>query len=74
MSGERRWSLVPTSQGRCIVFLLAGIVLAIVSAWKMAAMDETTASIIASVIGAVGGIAMVGVAVIGLVSPRLRGR
>lgn len=71
MRSERRWTLVPQSTAGCVLLLLLGIALTIYNIWQLARADEIA---ILPVIATILGVVIIGTAIAGLASPRLRSR
>jgi hypothetical protein len=71
MRTQRRWSFVPRTQRGCFLYLLAGIVITAFNGWQIAQDGEVA---VLPMVAVVLGVAVVAIAVAGLVSPRLRSR
>ncbi|MET1073236.1 MAG: hypothetical protein ABWY11_11375 [Umezawaea sp.] len=71
MHSENRWHVVPTSARNCWIFLVLGLVLVVSTSWRIADAGELAVLPLISLVLAV---ALVGLAIAGLVAPKLRGR
>ncbi|GAA5171314.1 MULTISPECIES: hypothetical protein [Amycolatopsis] len=72
MTDRTRLHWVPATAARCWLSLFAGVVLLGSSIWMLSTGDERLP--VFSVVAAVAAALLVIIAVVGLVSPRLRGR
>ena len=71
MTDRTRWRFVPESRPKAALSLVAGLLLLVSAVWRL----EDGARLPAlSIVSAVLAVALIAVAVAGLVAPRLRGR
>ena len=71
MHGETRWRFIPKSAAACLLSLLAGVLVLGSVIWQMTdAGDVATLPLVAAVLA----VALIALAVVGLVLPKTRGR
>jgi hypothetical protein len=71
MTNHTRWRFVPDTRPKAVLSLVAGLLLLVSAVWRL----EDGARVPAlSIISAVLAVALVALAIAGLVAPRLRGR
>jgi hypothetical protein len=71
MRNGRRWTFVPRTQGGCALYLLLGLLVVGYNGWQLTKADELA---VLPLIAVLLGLAVVVIAIAGLVSPRLRSR
>ena len=71
MQAGRRWSFIPQTKALCVIWIVVGALLLSRPIWKLA--DTGTVGVF-DVIAAIAAAALIVCSVVGLVSPRLRGR
>jgi hypothetical protein len=71
MRSRRPWTFVPRTQLGCTLYLLVGVVVLAYSGWQLERAGDMA---VLPLISVVLGLLIIGVAVAGLVSPRLRSR
>ncbi|MET9000371.1 hypothetical protein [Amycolatopsis sp. Hca4] len=69
---ERRWHFIPETAALCWIFLGVGAVLLVSSILSLTGTDSRAP--VLTVIAAVAAVALIGMSVVGLVRPKLRGR
>jgi len=72
MRNDTRWRVIPSTRFACLVSLVAGVLLLGSAIWTMS--TEPVRVSVLQIIAGVAAAALIVCAVIGLVSPRLRGR
>ena len=71
MSNRTRWHFIPETRTTSVLFLLAGLLLLVSAIWQLQGSAGTPVLL---VISAVLAVALIATSLIGLLSPRLRGR
>ncbi|GAB3899947.1 hypothetical protein GCM10029964_086610 [Kibdelosporangium lantanae] len=68
---DSRWHFIPSTPANCVLSLVAGLLLAGVTVWQI--VDHGSVTVLPAIVVVVS-VVWIALAVVGLVSPRLRGR
>ncbi|GAB3899207.1 hypothetical protein GCM10029964_084790 [Kibdelosporangium lantanae] len=68
---DSRWHFIPSTLANCVLSLVAGLLLVGVTVWQI--VDHGSVTVLPAIVVVVS-VVWIALAVVGLVSPRLRGR